>query len=95
MDNETLIQQFAAYLRRRFPDRSTAKHYTSDLRQFSAMCTEPWAAVTCVDIDAFVDQQRQAGRAALGNGFHLLGGTQRIAHADKRLPFAKGSDVNG
>jgi site-specific recombinase XerD len=64
LDNETLIQQFAAYLRRRFPDRSTAKHYISDLRQFSAMCTKPWTAVTCADIDAFVDQQRQAGRAS-------------------------------
>jgi site-specific recombinase XerD len=64
LDNETLTQQFAAYLRRRFPDRSTTKHYISDLHQFSATCTKPWTAVTCTDIDAFVDEQRQAGRAS-------------------------------
>jgi integrase/recombinase XerD len=64
MDNETMIQQFAAYLERRFPGRSTAKHYISDLRQFAAICPEPWAAVTKADIDAFVDEQRQAGRAS-------------------------------
>jgi site-specific recombinase XerD len=64
MDNESMIQQFAAYLERRFPGRSTAKHYISDLRQFAAICPEPWAAVTKADIDAFVDEQRQAGRAS-------------------------------
>ena len=32
--NEQWIQRFEAYLKRRFPDRSTAKHYVSDLGVF-------------------------------------------------------------
>jgi site-specific recombinase XerD len=63
MDNETLTQQFGAYLQRRFPGRSTAKHYLSDLRQFAATCAKPWGEVTVADIDAFIDQQRETGRA--------------------------------
>ena len=55
MDHETWTQRFAAHLQRRFPERSTAKHYLSDLRQFAATCTKPWPEVTRADIDAFAD----------------------------------------
>ena len=34
LTNPQWINRFEDYLKRRFPDRSTAKHYTSDLRLF-------------------------------------------------------------
>ena len=55
------IAQFKQYLERRAPGRRTATVYMSDLRQFSASYRKPWTDVTMQDIDAFVDQQRQAG----------------------------------
>ncbi len=58
------ITQFAEYLERRSPGRRTAVLYVSDMRQFVATCSKPWREVTLQDIDAFVDQQRQAGRSA-------------------------------
>ncbi len=58
------LTQFAEYLERRAPGRRTAVLYVSDLRQFGATCSKPWREVTLQDIDAFVDQQRQAGRSA-------------------------------
>ncbi len=41
MDNETALPEFERYLRRRYPERSTAKHYLSDLRQFRKACAKP------------------------------------------------------
>jgi len=61
MDNETALPEFERYLRRRYPERSTAKHYLSDLRQFRKVCAKPWAEVTPQDIDAFVDYGQQQG----------------------------------
>jgi site-specific recombinase XerD len=61
MDNETALPEFERYLRRRYPERSTAKHYLSDLRQFRKVCAKPWAEVTPQDIDAFVDYGQQLG----------------------------------
>jgi len=55
MDNATAMEQFERYLQRRYPERSTAKHYLSDLRQFEKVCSKPWSEVTTQDIDAFVD----------------------------------------
>jgi site-specific recombinase XerD len=52
------IQRFDEYLRRRFPDRRTPVDYVSDVRQFVAVCPQPWREVTMHDIDAFVDQQK-------------------------------------
>lgn len=43
MDNPAALQKFDQHLRRRSPDRSTPLHYLSDLRQFFAVCTKPWA----------------------------------------------------
>ena len=57
------IQQFKAYLKRRFPDRSTARHYASDLRIFVQHHPGPLTEVTTQDVDAFVDQQRARGLA--------------------------------
>jgi site-specific recombinase XerD len=61
MDNATALQAFERYLQRRYPERSTAKHYLSDLRQFQKVCTKPWREVTPQDIDAFVDHGQQLG----------------------------------
>ena len=58
------IESFKQYLQRRAPGRRTAIDYVSDVRRFAAYCTKPWAEVTMQDIDAFVDQQRQAQLAA-------------------------------
>ena len=59
MDNDTALPEFERYLRRRYPERSTAKHYLSDLRQFQKVCTKPWAEVTPQDIDAFLEFGQQ------------------------------------
>jgi site-specific recombinase XerD len=58
------IEQFTQYLQRQYPQRRTAIDYTSDVRQFSLACSKPWREVSMQDIDAFVDQQRQAGLSA-------------------------------
>ena len=60
MDRQESITRFEQYLQRRFPDRRTPIDYVSDIRQFAAACPKPWREVTLHDIDAFVDQQRQA-----------------------------------
>jgi site-specific recombinase XerD len=52
------LMRFEAYLRRRYPDRSTAKHCVSDVRIFAQHIA--WAApdtVTVQTIDAFVAAQ--------------------------------------
>ena len=64
MEREESITQFGEYLKRRSPGRRTATDYVSDVRQFGLVCQKEWREVTMHDIDAFVDQQRQAGRSA-------------------------------
>jgi site-specific recombinase XerD len=61
MDTATAVHAFERYLQRRYPGRSTAKHYLSDLRQFQKMCAKPWAEVTSADIDAFADYGQDLG----------------------------------
>ena len=58
------IDHFGQYLQRRAPGRRTAIDYVSDVRQFATFCSKPWTEVTMHDIDAFVDQQRQANLGA-------------------------------
>ena len=55
------IEQFKHYISRRAPQRRTAIDYSSDVRQFAAACSKGWRQVTMQDIDAFVEQQYQAG----------------------------------
>ena len=64
MERTDSIVQFEAFLKRRFPGSRTAKDYVSDVRQLERACPKEWRDVTMHDIDAFVDQQRQAGRSA-------------------------------
>lgn len=62
MNHDEAIAEFERYLRRRFPGRRTAVDYVSDVRLFARQCAKPWRDVLMTDVDAFVDQQRQAGR---------------------------------
>ena len=61
--NAEWMARFEADLKRRFHDRSTAKHYMSDLRLFVQFHPGPLGEVTRCDIDAFVDQQHTLGLA--------------------------------
>jgi integrase/recombinase XerD len=61
--NEEWLEAFANFLNRRFPERSTAKHYVNDIRIFMRHYSGMISAVTSTDIDAFVDQQRADGLA--------------------------------
>ena len=61
--NEDWIAAFAAYLQRRFPGRSTAKHYLNDMHLFIQQYPQPLASITRTQIDAFVDAQRVRGLA--------------------------------
>jgi len=58
---KTAIVDFKAYLQRRYPDRSTGKHYVSDLTIFSQFVgkTSP-RDITVKTIDAFVQAQQAA-----------------------------------
>jgi len=56
------IERFECYLRRRYGDRSTPKHYLSDMRIFvRAIGDKPPNEVTVQDIDDFVDLQVAQG----------------------------------
>lgn len=59
---EDAVERFAAYLRRRYGDRSTPKHYLNDLQQVcKTLGDTPLSAATAADIDHFVAQQVTAG----------------------------------
>ena len=55
--NADWIAVFAAYLTRRFPGRSTAKHYLSDMQLFIHQHPQPVLTITRREIDAFIDAQ--------------------------------------
>jgi site-specific recombinase XerD len=59
--NTEWVAQFESYLKRRFPGRSTAKHYVNDLHIFMRQYTGPLTEVQTHDVDRFVDQQRAKG----------------------------------
>lgn len=61
--NDDWIQAFETYLKRRFPQRSTAIHYTTDLRIFEQFHNGPLTEVTVQDVDRFVDHQYALGMA--------------------------------
>jgi integrase/recombinase XerC len=55
---KTAIEQFERYLRRRYGDRSTPKHYLSDMRIFvQHIGNKAPTEVSVQDIDHFVDRQ--------------------------------------
>jgi len=56
---KSAIASFSAYLKRRYPDRSTAKHYLSDLNIFRQFVGERSPReITVKTIDAFVQTQQ-------------------------------------
>jgi site-specific recombinase XerD len=58
-------QQFAAYLERRYGDRSTPKHYLNDLNMFMQTIEQKSPQeVTRQDIDQFIDEQKRRGLKA-------------------------------
>ena len=58
METDTARELFRGYLYRRYGDRSTPKHYLSDLAIFLAhLGDKPITEVNAKDIDGFVDQQ--------------------------------------
>jgi site-specific recombinase XerD len=58
------IRQFIRYLKRRYPNSSTAKHYRSDLLQFSKFVHKPPRAVSREDVSRFVEDQLDRGLSA-------------------------------
>ena len=62
VDMEAAIERFERYLRRRYGDRSTPKHYLSDLRIFIRhISNKSPTEVSVQDIDYFVDRQVEQG----------------------------------
>jgi len=58
METPQAVEMFTQYLHRRYGDRSTPKHYLSDLRIFlSQLGSKPLREVTARDIDHFIDRQ--------------------------------------
>jgi len=61
--NET-IQAFERYLNRRYPGRSTVRHYVNDVRLFQQVVDKPPRQVTRQDIAHFVEDQLARGLCA-------------------------------
>lgn len=62
---KSAIKRFETYLKRRYPDRSTAKHYLSDLKIFHQFVgdKEP-REITVKTIDSFIEAQQAEGLQA-------------------------------
>jgi integrase/recombinase XerC len=58
------IREFERYVKRRYPGRSTAKHYSSDLQIFHRFVDKPAREVTRWDVDRFVEDQLAQGHSA-------------------------------
>jgi site-specific recombinase XerD len=52
---EQAIEQFERYIKSRYPNSTTARHYGHDLRQFNRLLGKPPRAVTRKDVDSFVE----------------------------------------
>ncbi len=62
METEQAIKQFESYLYRRYSDRSTPKHYMSDLGIFLRhVGAKPLVQITVHDIDGFVASGQEQG----------------------------------
>jgi site-specific recombinase XerD len=62
MDEE--IREFERYVNRRYPGRSTVKHYVNDLQIFHRFVGKPAREVTRWDVDRFVEDQLAQGHSA-------------------------------
>jgi len=61
---EQAIEQFEQYIKSRYPNSTTARHYVHDLRQFNQLVSKPPRAITREDVDQFVEDQLERGLAA-------------------------------
>ena len=62
--NESWLLAFKNFLNRKYPERTTATHYISDLKQFLAHNDRPLGSVTRKEIDEFIDNQRASSKSA-------------------------------
>lgn len=94
--NEQWLEAFETYLKRRYPGRTTAKHYVSDVRIFLKECQDSVMDVTAVEIDLFVDRQHAHGRAvttvnrrvaALKSFFDFVG--QQMGEPERANPVSR------
>jgi integrase/recombinase XerD len=58
------IERFERYIKARYPNSTTARHYVHDLRQFNQLIRKLPRAVTREDVDRFVEDQLKRGLAA-------------------------------
>jgi integrase/recombinase XerD len=61
---EESIRAFERYLNRRYPKRSTTKHYISDIRIFRRLVDKPPREIGRQDIQDFIESQLAHGNAA-------------------------------
>lgn len=61
---EKAIERFQQYIKSRYPDSTTARHYVHDLQMFKQLVDKPPQAVTREDVDRFVEDQLERGLAA-------------------------------
>ena len=61
---EQAIEQFERYIKSRYPNSTTVRHYVHDLRLFSQLIHKPPRAVTREDVDRFVEDQLARGLTA-------------------------------
>lgn len=94
--NQQWLEAFDTYLRRRYPGRTTAKHYVSDVRIFVKGHPGSVLTVTAVEIDRFVKDQRAEQRAtttinrrvaALKTFFDFVG--QELGQPERENPVSR------
>ena len=94
--NVQWIETFDSYLKRRYPGRTTAKHYVSDVRIFLTECPCCVLEVTAVEIDGFVNRQHAQQRAvttvnrrvaALKSFFDFVG--QQLGEPERENPVSR------
>jgi site-specific recombinase XerD len=61
---EQAIEQFEQYIKSRYPNSTTVRHYVHDLRQFNQLVSKPPRSITREDVDQFVEEQLERGLAA-------------------------------
>lgn len=61
---EQAIEQFEQYIKSRYPNSTTARHYVHDLRQFNQLVSKAPRAITREDVDQFVEDQLERGLTA-------------------------------
>jgi integrase/recombinase XerD len=58
------IERFKQYIKSRYPNSTTARHYEHDLQQFNQLIGKSSRAITREDVDRFVKDQLDRGLAA-------------------------------